>query len=79
LIEAAAETAVSVLEPWRDRVEFVALGGDRSAVEAVLAARPELAWLSERAVPRFFTIGDPRQRDLERLPYELYGGELREG
>ena len=76
LIEAAAETAVSVLGPWRDRVEFVALGGDRSAVEAVLAARPELAWLSERALPRFFTVGDPRRGDLERLPYELYAGEV---
>src|SRR5438105_15866555 len=29
LTEAAAETAVRVLEPHRDRVEFVALGGDR--------------------------------------------------
>ena len=67
---------MSVLGPWRDRVEFVALGGDRSAVEAVLAARPELAWLSERALPRFFTVGDPRRRDLERLPYELYAGEV---
>ena len=76
LIEAAAETAVSVLEPWRDRVEFVALGGDRSAVDAVVASRPELAWLSEQALPRFFTVGDPRQRDLERLPYELYAGEV---
>jgi hypothetical protein len=76
LVEAAAETAVQVLEPWRDRVEFVALGGDRSAVEAVLAAQSELTWLSERAVPRFFTVGDPRQRDLERLPYELYAGEV---
>src|SRR3954468_20697468 len=43
LIEAAAETAAQVLEPWRDRVEFAALGGDRSAVDAVVAARPELA------------------------------------
>jgi hypothetical protein len=77
LIEAAAETAMRVLEPWRERVEFVALGGDRSAVEAVIA-RPELAWLKERALPRFFTVGDPRQRDLERLPYELYAGEVAE-
>ena len=76
LIEAAAETAVSVLGPWRERVEFVALGGDRSAVEAVLASRTELAWLSERALPRFFTVGDPRKRDLVRLPYELYAGEV---
>src|SRR2546421_342657 len=55
LIEEAAEVAASVLEPWRDRVEFAALGGDRAAVERVLAASPELAWLSERALPRFFS------------------------
>jgi hypothetical protein len=76
LIEEAAEVAVSVLEPWRDRVEFAALGGDRAAVERVLAASPELAWLSERALPRFFSVPDPRQAVLDRLPYELYSAEL---
>ena len=76
LVEAAAETAVNVLEPYRDRVEFVAFGGDRRAVDEVLAAEPRLAWLSERALPRFFTTRDPRQRELERLPYELYAAEL---
>jgi hypothetical protein len=30
-------------------------------------------------VPRFFTTGDPRHRDLERLPYELYAAEMAEG
>jgi hypothetical protein len=79
LVEAAAETAVRVLEPWRDRVEFAALGGDRGAVDRVLAARPELAWLGERALRRFFTVGDPRQRDLEQLPYELYAAEVSSG
>ncbi len=76
LIEEAAEVAVSVLEPWRDRVEFAALGGDRAAVERVLAASPELGWLSERALPRFFSVPDPRQAVLDRLPYELYSAEL---
>jgi hypothetical protein len=76
LIEEAAETAVRVLEPWRDRVEFVALGGDRAAVDRVLAARPELAWLAERALPRFLAVPEPRQRVLERLPYDLYAAEL---
>ena len=79
LIEAAAEKALAVLEPWRDRVEFGALGGDRRAVEDVLQAEPRLGWLAERAVPRFFTTGDPRQRDLERLPYELYSAEMAGG
>jgi hypothetical protein len=78
LIEAAAQTAVDLLEPWRERIEHAALGGDRRAV-AQVTADPRLAWLAERALPRFFTTGDPRQRDLERLPYELYAAETTEG
>ena len=79
LIEAAAKTAMDVLDPWRDRVEFAALGGDRRAVQEVLEAEPRLSWLAERAVPRFFTTRDPRLRELERLPYELYSAEMAEG
>src|ERR687887_1488520 len=48
LIETAAATAVEVLEPWRERVAFAALGGDHRAVDQVLVAEPRLAWLSER-------------------------------
>jgi Actinobacteria/chloroflexi VLRF1 release factor len=76
LVDEAAEVAGAVLAPWRDRVEHVALGGDRSAVDAVLAARPDLAWLRERALGRFFTVPEPRQRVLERLPYDLYSAEV---
>jgi Actinobacteria/chloroflexi VLRF1 release factor len=76
LIEAAAETAVGVLEPHRERIEFAALGGDRAAVDGVLAADRRLAWLADRAVPRFFNVPNPRLRDLERLPYDLYAAEL---
>jgi len=75
LIGAATETAVQVLDPWRERVEHVALGGDRAAVRQVLAD-PRLAWVEAKALPRFFTVPDPRQRDLERLPYELYAAEV---
>jgi Actinobacteria/chloroflexi VLRF1 release factor len=78
LIEEAAEVAARTVEPWRDRAEFAALGGDRSAVDGVLATNPELGWLAERALPRFFTVPDPRQAVLERLPYELYAAELTE-
>ena len=77
LVEEAAAVAAAVLEPWRGRVEFAALGGDRSAVDAVLAARPDLAWLRELALPRFFTVPEPRQRVLARLPYDLYSSEVR--
>ena len=76
LIEVAAETAVRVLEPWQGRVEHAALGGDRRAIEEVLAADTQLEWLRERALPRFFTVPDPRLRELERLPYELYAAEV---
>lgn len=72
LIDAAAAEAARVLGPWRDRVRHVALGGDRSAVARVLAARPDLAWLEPLALERFFDVPEPRQRVLEALPYQLY-------
>ena len=75
LIEAAAETAVRVLEPWRPKIEHVALGGDRRAVDSLLEDE-RLAWLAEKRLPRFFTTEDPRQRTLERLPYDLYAAEV---
>ena len=76
LIDEAAETASTVLASWRDRIEFIALGGHRSAVTDVLAASSQLDWLAERALARFFTVAEPRQRVLERLPYELYSAEF---
>lgn len=76
LIDEAAEVAARVLEPWRGRVEFVALGGDRAAIRDVLAASPQLGWLAERQLPRFFDVPEPRQRVLEQLPYDLYSAEF---
>jgi hypothetical protein len=76
LIDAAAETAAAVFGAWRDRIEFAALGGDRRTLDAVLMRHPELEWLRQRAVPRFFTVPDPRLRTLERLPYDLYAAEI---
>jgi peptide subunit release factor 1 (eRF1) len=75
LIDAAVETTVHVLEPWRERIEFVAFGGDRRAVDQLLEDA-RLAWLAEKRVPRFFTTEDPRQRTLEHLPYDLYAAEV---
>jgi len=75
LIEAAAGTAGTVLEPHRARIEHVALGGDRAAARKVVE---QLPWLGELALPRFFTVPEPRYRELERLPYELYAAELSE-
>jgi hypothetical protein len=75
LIEAAAETAKRIFEPRRARIEHVALGGDRAAAARVAG---QLPWLAEKTLPRFFTVADPRQRELERLPYDLYAAELSE-
>jgi hypothetical protein len=30
----------------------------------------------DQALPRFFDVPEPRQRVLERLPYELYAAEV---
>ena len=75
LIDAAVETAVRVLEPWRPKIERVALGGDRRAIDSLLEDE-RLGWLAEKRLPRFFTTEDPRQRTLERLPYGLYAAEV---
>jgi len=75
LIEAAAGTAGTVLEPHRRRIEYVALGGDRAAAGKVVE---QLPWLAEKALPRFFTVPEPRYRQLQRLPYDLYAAEVSE-
>jgi len=76
LVDAAAAEAARVLEPWRGRVEHVALGGDRSAVTRVLASRADLAWLQPLALERFFDVPEPRLRVLEALPYQLYAARV---
>ena len=76
LVREAAEVAARILEPWRERSAFVALGGDRTAVDAVLAERGDLSWLRERALERFFTVVEPRQRVLVAFPYDLYAVEV---
>lgn len=76
LIDAAAEEAARVLGPWHDRVEHVALGGDRSAISRVLAARADLGWLEPLALERFFDVPEPRLRVLEALPYQLYAAKV---
>jgi hypothetical protein len=76
LVDAAAAEAARVLAPWRDRVDHVALGGDRGAVSRVLASRADLAWVEPHALERFFDVPDPRLRVLEALPYQLYAAKV---
>ena len=76
LHEAAAREAWRVLGPWLERVERAALGGDRAAVRGTLEAEPRLERLEAIALPRFFTVPDPRRDVLERLPFDVYAAEL---
>jgi hypothetical protein len=43
-----------------------------------VAAKRELAWLRDRAIPRFLTVEEPRLRVLEALPYDLYAVRVEE-
>ena len=74
LIREAATVAAEVLAP----APFAALGGDRTAVDAVLAERRDLGWLRDRAIPHFLTVPDPRLRTLQALPYDLYAVRVEE-
>jgi hypothetical protein len=76
LTQEAAVVAADLLRPWREAIEFAALGGDRKAVADSLELSSDLGWLADRSVPRFFTVPDPRLRVLEKLPYDLYAAEL---
>ena len=76
LVEEAAAVTARVLSPWRDKVERVALGGDRDATGRVLAARSDLAWLKPLALERFFSVPEPRRRILDELPYQLYAAKV---
>ena len=62
-----------MLEPYRERTEHVALGGDRAAATRVAERLP---WLAEKQLERLH-VPESRQRELERLPYELYAAEPR--
>ncbi len=78
LLQEAGEVAARILGPERERLDAVALGGDRTAIRGMIDLCPELAWLDELALERFFTVPDPRQAVLERLPYDLYAVEITE-
>ena len=78
LLLEAGEVAARVLGPERAGIDAIALGGDRTAVKRMIELRPELTWLDGLALERFFTVPDPRQAVLERLPYDLYAVEITE-
>jgi hypothetical protein len=64
-LQAAADTAARLLVPEAARLDAVVLGGDRSAVDAVLADR-RLAALQPLLTGRLLDVPDPRQAVLDR-------------
>jgi len=72
----AGEVAARILGSERGRLDAVALGGDRDAIRRMVELRPELVWLEELALDRFFAVPEPRRAVLDRLPYDLYAVEL---
>jgi hypothetical protein len=76
LVNAAAATAVDVLTPYMPTLRAVALGGDRLAVRRTLAARPELATLEQKALPRWFAVAEPRRSVLEGVVHDVYAAEV---
>jgi hypothetical protein len=76
LVQAAAETALRVLSPYRGELEVLALGGDRTAIRQTLAANRELVRLAGRSSGRFLTVPEPRRQVLERAIHDVYAVEV---
>ena len=66
-LDAAAEAAVAVLLPTAGTLHALVAGGDRRAVDAVLAD-PRLAPLRPLISPRLLDVPDPRRRVLDDAP-----------
>ena len=74
--EAAAEAAIAVLVPVVEELESVFLGGDRTAVDAVLSD-PRLAPVRARARTTIWPVAEPRRRVLEAFPEQFLAVKIR--
>jgi len=63
----AAEVAVRILLPERDRLDALICGGDRAAIEATLAD-PRLVPLAALRAEPFLPVPDPRLKVLQATP-----------
>jgi hypothetical protein len=70
------EQARARLTPHAGRVDFLAFGGDRRAVQDCLKECRFLREFPAPVLPRFLTVPEPRHETLERLPALLYSGRL---
>jgi hypothetical protein len=74
--EAAAEATAAVLLPVLDNLEAVFLGGDRSAIDAVLGD-PRLSAVRAKAGPTIWPVAEPRRRVLEAFPDQFLSVRIR--
>jgi hypothetical protein len=75
-LQAAADNAFRVLVPQARTLEAVVVGGERTAVDAVLADR-RLAALVPLVTGRLLDVPDPRLRVLETAPALLRAVHIR--
>ena len=73
---AAADNAVRILLPEAARLDAVVLGGDRSAVDAVLTDR-RLASLLPLVIGPLLDVPDPRLKVLQQTPDGFRGIRIR--
>lgn len=66
-LQAAADVAVRVLAPWAGRLDAVVLGGDRRALDDVIADA-RLASLRPLVAGRVLDVPDPRLHVLRAMP-----------
>jgi hypothetical protein len=66
----AADIAVRILVPHAARLDALVCGGDRAAVEAVLAD-PRLSKLADLRCAAFLPVPDPRLRILQATPAQF--------
>jgi Actinobacteria/chloroflexi VLRF1 release factor len=74
--QAAADAAVAVLLPAAGSLAAIVAGGDRAAVDAVLADA-RLAPLRPLRVPPFLAVPDPRLRVLKETPEKFTSVRVR--
>ena len=70
-LDAAAETAARILLPACDLLDALVLGGERKAVDRVLADRALAALGRVPIEPRFLTVPDPRLDVLRATPAQF--------
>lgn len=75
-LQAAADNAVRILVPEAARLEAVVVGGERTAVDAVLADR-RLGTLVPLVTGRLLDVPDPRLRVLQTAPELLRAVHIR--